>query len=1331
MFVLVLKEPLLPRDTVRDGQTERATLRARDGKRLFLGAPGSRYWQGQIYSIGSSTRLTYTVPREIANAEGKPTSNVVARNLDSRLDVIATKERGEQDDDSYMGYSVTVGDFTGDGQGGTAVGMPRGSQLLGKVLLYTWNMTNLYNLTGEQLGAYFGYSLCVVDVDGDQLDDVVVGAPMYTDLSNNEGKYDTGRIYIFYQGKQNKFQRFDVRDGTNSKCRFGLALTSLGDINKDGFADFAVGAPYDGPNERGAVYIFHGSASGAMEKHSQIIFAEDIQATLSTFGFSLSGGVDLDENEYPDIVVGAYESDTAVFLSKSDRTIHFAEKDFDVQFVLDSKKPKSPRLFFLAHEGKHIMNFTYRIDSSYRYCRSYFVYIKPTIRDKLTPLEVELRYSLKSNTQSQLSDTSRRRVSRSLAPILDLDQEQIARDSISIQTNCGINNICIPDLYLLAKPLVPKTTPTLCVAKDLFVPIRSVTHYLLGSGGEFEIDVLVENKGQDAFEAVYDLQLPPGMNYINFDRLDEERDVPVQCSAPTPQTNNTLKCDIGNPLPENKLVHFRVRLSPFHREGMKSRYEFFMRVNTTNPEVGTDSDNAMYMSIPIHVETDLAINGESHPPELHYNTSQYQVQNITTEAQIGPQVVHIYTITNKGPSDIIEAEAIILWPAQTLAVGSCGVLHVFPTPSSAYCANFDSCSATICYCGSQEMIYYICWKNQRQVDLLNANLSQKPMREKFSSTWSQNGGRPQHYSNFTYSNSSGGRAIITSGNASEYDDSGVIIRHHGTGSSRSEHIDRATGSAGGAYGGESSSWSSGRSGSMGTSRDRHLVSGEDMRGGMVHSTAMNGGDSLVNRGQHSSNETFRQSSSSRSSGRSGSVGSHSTSGEHNTQGNTTHWSRESHPHNERNTSSGGGGVYRQSSSTWSSQNSDGFDNSGGRHLETGGEHVHGGETRQSGWSSGTRSGSNVRTQSGITLGSSSGQREREHRNWSSEGISSGRDSGVGSGQHFVWEDNADNAGGAYHIGSQNVDDVLHQKHVLNPNYGIQDQYETGGGYSRQYETGSGSQQERNIGQGQRGRSEYSSSSSHSYEQNGDSQYKPGQRRRDESDSNKYIQHYITSKPEPSTVNQQHIHDDNDKSRTSWHQSSDSSHHHSRVSNINGENQLEFTNKDLDDKFTLYERTKREAGDNELNQLLECNQTKCIQIRCTLGPLAKDQDVKLAFRSRLWAKTIQKIGYHNREVKLSSLLVSRIKTLPHIGEPEQAILKNNEIFTDVIPSDVVSKSDVVPLWVVVLSACAGALILLLLIFLLWKCGFFKRNRPSNTPETVPLKRNGHYSGDEAL
>ena len=35
-------------------------------------------------------------------------------------------------------------------------------------------------------------------------------------------------------------------------------------------ADFAVGAPYDGPNQRGAVYIFLGSRDGVMKKPSQV-----------------------------------------------------------------------------------------------------------------------------------------------------------------------------------------------------------------------------------------------------------------------------------------------------------------------------------------------------------------------------------------------------------------------------------------------------------------------------------------------------------------------------------------------------------------------------------------------------------------------------------------------------------------------------------------------------------------------------------------------------------------------------------------------------------------------------------------------------------------------------------------------------------------------------------------------------------------------------------------------------------------------------------------------------------------------------------------------------
>jgi integrin alpha 8 len=111
-----------------------------------------------------------------------------------------------------------------------------------------------------------------------------------------------------------KFKEVESRDGAKSKSRFGLSVASLGDVNLDGYGDFAVGAPYDGPNEHGAVYIFYGSSNGPLPKASQVIFAESVSGTehMSTFGFSLSGGIDLDGNQYPDMVVGAYDSSRVI-----------------------------------------------------------------------------------------------------------------------------------------------------------------------------------------------------------------------------------------------------------------------------------------------------------------------------------------------------------------------------------------------------------------------------------------------------------------------------------------------------------------------------------------------------------------------------------------------------------------------------------------------------------------------------------------------------------------------------------------------------------------------------------------------------------------------------------------------------------------------------------------------------------------------------------------------------------------------------------------------------------------------------------------------------------
>jgi len=101
--------------------------------------------------------------------------------------------------------------------------------------------------------------------------------------------------------------------------------------------DFAVGAPYDGANELGAVYIYHGTKTGVREKYSQVIRSEDVSVggrPITTFGFSLSGGIDLDNNQYPDMIIGAYESDTAYFM----KSRPVAQMTTSVYFKSDNKQ---------------------------------------------------------------------------------------------------------------------------------------------------------------------------------------------------------------------------------------------------------------------------------------------------------------------------------------------------------------------------------------------------------------------------------------------------------------------------------------------------------------------------------------------------------------------------------------------------------------------------------------------------------------------------------------------------------------------------------------------------------------------------------------------------------------------------------------------------------------------------------------------------------------------------------------------------------------------------------------------------------------------------------
>uniref|UniRef100_T1JAL2 Uncharacterized protein n=1 Tax=Strigamia maritima TaxID=126957 RepID=T1JAL2_STRMM len=620
-----------------------------DNRRLFLGAVGSWYWQGQVF----------------------------VQDLFSQSDLIATDEGPANDDDSYLGYSSAIGEFSGDEELDVVIGMPRGSNLTGKIVLFNLKLVNLHNITGEQMGSYFGYSVCVVDVNGDKLDDIIVGAPFYSDLKSRDSSYETGRVYIIYQDATHHFKRRHLLNGRESRGRFGLSLSSAGDINRDGFGDFVVGAPYGGSNARGAVYIFHGSKKGVKSRVSQVIFAEDLDSNLSTFGFSLSGGLDMDMNEYPDLLIGAYAAHKA-FLLKSrsvvsvtasltvnPEKINLDEKgcslldgtlvscvvihlclefsgvgvnsklEFEFVTRLDVLKTSGPRVFFLASEQDHVQNSTATLQKESIYCKSIFIYIKSAVKDKLMPIVVEVNYSLVSE-RSKINE---------LKPMLDQSISSKLKKEISIQKDCGKDNICIPDLQINCE--------------------SNFATFVMGSRERLEILVNITNVGEDAFETNFYVEIPAGVDFINVDQ--GSIDLSVSCRSISPTSNN-YQCDAGNPLKANKTVTFTILLSPKYLNSTNNEYEFSMHVNSTNPEnVTTEFNNFWLHRIPVKFEVDLIISGISIPDIVLYNKTTLPLDLITHEDEVGPEIIHLYNIFNRGPSPIIEAEIFILWPTYTLA----------------------------------------------------------------------------------------------------------------------------------------------------------------------------------------------------------------------------------------------------------------------------------------------------------------------------------------------------------------------------------------------------------------------------------------------------------------------------------------------------------------------------------------------------------------------------------------------------------------------------------------------------------------------------------------
>lgn len=145
---------------------------------------------------------------------------------------------------------------------------------------------------GDEKGDGFGVSVAGgEDLDGDGSPDAIVGAP---DDDNAGG--GTGAIRAL-SGASGKV--LYVVDGTLANEGTGVALSFVGDLDGDGVADFASGAPIASPAgiPAGRVRAFSGR-TGVLIR----IWDGDLG---SQFGRAVRGVGDLDHDGVPDVVVGA------------------------------------------------------------------------------------------------------------------------------------------------------------------------------------------------------------------------------------------------------------------------------------------------------------------------------------------------------------------------------------------------------------------------------------------------------------------------------------------------------------------------------------------------------------------------------------------------------------------------------------------------------------------------------------------------------------------------------------------------------------------------------------------------------------------------------------------------------------------------------------------------------------------------------------------------------------------------------------------------------------------------------------------------------------------
>ncbi|HMG23187.1 MAG TPA: hypothetical protein VK607_17750, partial [Kofleriaceae bacterium] len=214
-------------------------------------------------------------------------------------------------------------DVNGDGYPDFVVGADGAGAQTGVAHLYLgsadpsaagWSATGrrIDLISPDGANASFGYAVASAgDINGDGYGDFLVGA--YGAGAN------AGAVHLYLGSAapgaagwngDGAPDRIDLAGRDGDGATFGAVMASAGDVDRDGYGDFLIGAA-----KAGAVHLYFGMASPGAADWSAAAAARRIDLTspdgVAAFGGSLAGAGDVNGDGYADFLIGAAGANAA------------------------------------------------------------------------------------------------------------------------------------------------------------------------------------------------------------------------------------------------------------------------------------------------------------------------------------------------------------------------------------------------------------------------------------------------------------------------------------------------------------------------------------------------------------------------------------------------------------------------------------------------------------------------------------------------------------------------------------------------------------------------------------------------------------------------------------------------------------------------------------------------------------------------------------------------------------------------------------------------------------------------------------------------------------